>query len=451
MINVGNPVPRWASRAQLVLPAGEDTKVKERSAAGRFIVSDPRFSRRTLLSSAAAATLAASTDGPPVAAHYPASVDDLSSVELPPDLGQSELTVYVAETGHTLQGVMLDYWRANGATTLYGNPISEPFAAPNGYYSQAFERGIFQYRPEFLYTADPFLRLMPIGRLALQERVGTFRNGRRWSGGDPRIELWRRLDASEDAVATVLAEGGVFDETTGHTISGDILAWYSSNEGAFYLGAPLTEPRRERGSLIQWFEGGLLRADEDGVALAPLASKFAIRFGLDTTPVPQGDLPAYDELLFWTADNPNPLGDPYAPGGKWVEVSVPQQLLTAYHDSTPISSTLVSTGLAPNLTETGMFHVRLKYPVQDMKGFTSATGEVLAVGEDGAPADAVAYDVPAVPNVMYFNMEGEALHGTYWHNNFGEPMSHGCVNLPLDFAAWMYGWAPLGTAVWVHG
>jgi lipoprotein-anchoring transpeptidase ErfK/SrfK len=51
--------------------------------------------------------------------------------------------------------------------------------------------------------------------------------------------------------------------------------------------------------------------------------------------------------------------------------------------------------------------------------------------------------------VMYFDNLGNALHGTYWHNNFGYPMSHGCVNLPMDVAAWMYGWAPVGTLVTV--
>ena len=48
---------------------------------------------------------------------------------------------------------------------------------------------------------------------------------------------------------------------------------------------------------------------------------------------------------------------------------------------------------------------------------------------------------------MYFDYDAEALHGAYWHNNFGTPMSHGCVNLPLDFATWLFDWAPLGTLV----
>ncbi len=419
-------------------------------AATHAVPDTARVSRRAVLGQAGvAAALGVLGASRPAAAHAPTNAEDLASVELPPALGQSDIIVYVAETGHTLQGAFLDYWRANGAATLFGNPVSEPFAAPNGYYSQAFERGILQYRPEFLYTADPIMRLMPIGRLAMLERV---QRSPSWRAA-LRAEAphWSRLEPADRRVAAILSRGGVYIAASGHTISSDILAWYGFNEGAFYLGAPLSEPLRSKGTTAQWFEGGLLEARPEGVVLAPLGAALATALGVDTARVRREGLPLYDELLFWIADNPTPLGDPYAPGAKWVEVSLSEQQLTAYHGTTPISSTLVSTGLDPNPTETGMFHVRLKYSLQDMQGFTSDTGEVLAVGDDGAPADAVAYDVPAVPNVLYFDMQGEALHGTYWHTNFGERMSHGCVNLPLDFAAWLYGWAPLGTGVWVHG
>ena len=50
---------------------------------------------------------------------------------------------------------------------------------------------------------------------------------------------------------------------------------------------------------------------------------------------------------------------------------------------------------------------------------------------------------------MCFDNLGDDLHGKYLHNNFGTPMSHGCVNLPMDVAAWMYEWAPIGTLVTV--
>ena len=59
------------------------------------------------------------------------------------------------------------------------------------------------------------------------------------------------------------------------------------------------------------------------------------------------------------------------------------------------------------------------------------------------------YDLPNVPHVMYFYRD-YAIHGAYWHNNFGRPMSHGCVNLSNSAAKWMYGWATVGTPVVVH-
>lgn len=60
------------------------------------------------------------------------------------------------------------------------------------------------------------------------------------------------------------------------------------------------------------------------------------------------------------------------------------------------------------------------------------------------------YDLPDVPFVMYFDYEGDSLHGTYWHKNFGHPMSHGCVNLPNEAAVWFYNWAKMGTKVIVQ-
>lgn len=59
------------------------------------------------------------------------------------------------------------------------------------------------------------------------------------------------------------------------------------------------------------------------------------------------------------------------------------------------------------------------------------------------------YYLPDVPYVMYF-YRGYGLHGTYWHNNFGVPMSHGCVNLRTEDAAWLFDWASVGTPVTVY-
>ena len=60
------------------------------------------------------------------------------------------------------------------------------------------------------------------------------------------------------------------------------------------------------------------------------------------------------------------------------------------------------------------------------------------------------YDLPGVPWTMYFTDDGAAIHGAYWHDEFGFQHSHGCVNLPLNLARKLYEWTPLGTLVIVQ-
>jgi lipoprotein-anchoring transpeptidase ErfK/SrfK len=59
------------------------------------------------------------------------------------------------------------------------------------------------------------------------------------------------------------------------------------------------------------------------------------------------------------------------------------------------------------------------------------------------------YYLPDVPYTMYFYKD-YGIHGTYWHNNFGTPMSHGCVNMVTAEAGWLYNWSHLGIVVVVH-
>lgn len=118
-----------------------------------------------------------------------------------------------------------------------------------------------------------------------------------------------------------------------------------------------------------------------------------------------------------------------ADGYRWIEVNLSQQLLTAWQGNVPVLSTYISSGLAHTPTVTGRFSIGNKLPSQRM------------VGPD--------YDLPGVPYVMYF-YGAYAIHGAYWHNNFGTPMSHGCVNMSVGDSAWLYNWAPMGTEVYVH-
>ncbi len=123
-------------------------------------------------------------------------------------------------------------------------------------------------------------------------------------------------------------------------------------------------------------------------------------------------------------------------GPKRIEINLSQQYLYAFEGDFIVYEVPVSTGRNGWETPAGSFTIFSKLVSQDMRG--SANGEE--------------WFVPNVPHVMYFASGGYAIHGTYWHNAFGSGarLSHGCVNAPLDLAAALYAWAPLGTPVIVH-
>ena len=110
---------------------------------------------------------------------------------------------------------------------------------------------------------------------------------------------------------------------------------------------------------------------------------------------------------------------------KWVSVDLYEQIAIAYEGDTPVFATLISSGLADWPTNEGIFHVYVRYP------------RTLMSGAEGNPDF---YYLEEVPWTMYF--DGDiGLHGTYWHDGFGYRHSHGCVNLSITDAHWLYVWA----------
>lgn len=116
-------------------------------------------------------------------------------------------------------------------------------------------------------------------------------------------------------------------------------------------------------------------------------------------------------------------------GARWIDVDLSQQRVYAYEGDTVVNSFVVSTGTWQTPTVTGQYKVWIKLRSTTMAG--------------------PGYYLPNVPWVMYF-YKGYGFHGTYWHNNFGTPMSHGCVNLTIPDAEWLYDFASVGTVVNVH-
>jgi len=121
--------------------------------------------------------------------------------------------------------------------------------------------------------------------------------------------------------------------------------------------------------------------------------------------------------------------NPGVGGERWIDVDLTQQMVYAYEGDTLIRSFVVSTGTWRTPTVTGQYRIYIKYRYKDMSG--------------------PGYYLKNVPYAMFF-YKGYAIHGTYWHNNFGTPMSHGCVNLTISDSEWLYNFASVGTLVNVH-
>jgi lipoprotein-anchoring transpeptidase ErfK/SrfK len=114
---------------------------------------------------------------------------------------------------------------------------------------------------------------------------------------------------------------------------------------------------------------------------------------------------------------------------RWVDIDLSSQRAYAYVGDEMVKGFLVSTGTWQHPTVTGVFRIYVKYRYADMSG--------------------PGYYLPDVPYVMYF-YEDYGLHGTYWHHNFGTPMSHGCVNFSTPDSAWLYNFTSIGTVVNIH-
>ena len=113
---------------------------------------------------------------------------------------------------------------------------------------------------------------------------------------------------------------------------------------------------------------------------------------------------------------------------KWIDISLDTQTLTAYENDQVVRTAKVSSGVKFLYdTPVGRFNILVKLPSRRMSGSSPAGGD------EGI-------ELAGVPWCSFFTEEGHALHGTYWHDNFGIPMSHGCVNMRNEDALWIFRW-----------
>jgi len=140
-------------------------------------------------------------------------------------------------------------------------------------------------------------------------------------------------------------------------------------------------------------------------------------FALAVFAIPRGEKTIY------------PHAEPGRYSGRYIDINLSEQTLYAFEGTNQVNSFLVSTGRSGYATPTGEFHIygKDRYTLMD--------------GPD--------YYLPNVPFVSWF-LGDYSIHGTYWHHNFGHVMSHGCVNASTGDAEWLFGWADIGTPVYIH-
>lgn len=124
-----------------------------------------------------------------------------------------------------------------------------------------------------------------------------------------------------------------------------------------------------------------------------------------------------------------PISPEVPPGEKRLEVRLSHQLVVAYEGDQPVFMARAATGTEFSngryLTPAGLHTTFHKRPSRHM-----AAGNLAANG----------YDLPGVPWISYITESGIAFHGTYWHNDYGRPRSHGCINLTSQASKWIYRW-----------
>ncbi len=325
-------------------------------------------------------------------------------------------TVYFPQTGHHLSNRVgfLNFWRANGQLHTFGMPISEELVI-DGRIVQYFERARFEYHPEYAKTSQ-------------QVQLGLI--GREWL-----------VHHSLNLPPNGHPDTGAFFPETGYSLQGEFLEFWQRYGGLPIFGFPLSEHIDENGTLVQYFERARFRYHSE--ALSPFLRQQQAIYGLDL-----------DSLFEVTIDN---LGRELAslhgintapvarlPGavdwspGLWsrrIEVDLSRQYLFAYEDELLVFSAPVATGRDGFNTPRGDFAIYYRLPEQTMTGCLG--GEC--------------WYVPNIPWVQYV-VGGVALHGTYWHNAHGSGvrMSHGCINLRIDDAQWLYEWADLGVPVKIY-
>ena len=368
---------------------------------------------------------------------------------------------FFAATGHTLSGRIAAFWAANGGETFFGPPVTEPFFASDGAATQLFANA------GLVDGGQNGVRLLAVGqRLAEAMANDPAFKPAPPSGGTTFLVkaedgLRLRQEPTGDApIVQVLPDNAEFIAATA-----DGTDWMPGYADGFtgwvatsFLAQPPPLPPIDPGTWnpAVWQGAALGEANIRAEPITTARITRELKFG---DPLVVTDWVAGEEV-FEGADLWARLDDggfiyarnvgrtapvlpvpppPDAPTwGRWIDVHLTQQLMTAYDGLTPVRTMVVTTGMAGWETPPGLFTI-----------IHRVANETMTSDSIGAENF---YRLEDVLFTQYFTDVGHALHFAWWRTpeTIGRPGSHGCINLLLDDSRFMWDWATLGTPVLIR-
>jgi len=369
---------------------------------------------------------------------------------------------FFPDTGHTVSGALLDYWATAGDLPMFGLPTSEPFV-DDGVRVQVFERAVLEDRGADGVTLRPMAAAAAeasgeIGDPAFQAAPPKGGTAFLVSASDGlRLRAGPDVDATMIALLPDNAEFIAVPERDGDWVAGyadGFAGWVSSD---FLIDSPPL-PTLDRATWNpEIWQGAAL--SETNVRAAPTTSARVVEELEYGDPLTVRAWVKGEELFegadLWAEIGTNryiyarnvgrnaPVLVPPPPAdaptiGRWIDVDLTQQIMTAYDGRQPVRVTETTTGMAGWETPPGYYQI-----------LNRVANETMTSGAIGAEHF---YKLEDVLFTQYFTNQGHAIHFAWWRTEetIGRPGSHGCLNLLLDDARFFWDWGTIGTPVYVH-
>lgn len=371
---------------------------------------------------------------------------------------------FFPERGHTISGRIATFWSEHGDLPIFGLPLSEPFTDATGVTMQVFERAVLEDR-----GARGGVSVLPYGRILAEAQGLTadpaFRPAPPTGGttrlvqadGGLRLRSGPALDAEIIMVLPDNAEFIIPRESRGDWLPG-YADGYVGWAAAEYLKTP---PKLPTLSVSDWnpsiWQGAVL--GETNVRAQPTTASSIVDVMSHGAPVTVSAWVKGEEVFEgadgWAQVGANrfiyarnigrnaPVLAPPLPAdaptqGRWIDVHLTQQLITAYEGRNPVRVTVTTTGMPGWETPPGFYAINWR-----------VANETMTSGAIGAEHH---YKLEDVLFTQYFTDRGHALHFAWWRTpeTIGRPGSHGCLNLLLDDARFFWEWANIGTPVYIR-